>query len=131
VTPGRWALVAVCVTTLLGGLVAGVFVLNHGVVCMETSVAAAPLEGTWQREDEFTHELMVLRPGGVLRGVLLTQGVLAEATDIRTSEWSLDGGVLVLGSSEPSSSWRVDARRLELAPLSGPTFRRVRCLGTE
>lgn len=130
-TPGRWALVAVGVTCLLGGLIAALFVMNHGVVCMETSVAAAPLEGTWRREDEFNHEVVVLRPDGVVRALLLTQGVLAEATDLRTSEWSLDGGVLVLGNSEPSSSWRVDARRLQLAPPSGPTFRRVRCLGTE
>lgn len=130
-TPGRWALVAVCLTFLLGGLIARLFVVNHGVVCMEASVAAAPLEGTWRSEDEFNHEVVVLRPDGVVRALLLTQGVLTEATDIRTSEWSLDGGVLVLGNSEPSSSWRVDARRLQLAPPSGPTFRRVRCLGTE
>ncbi|MBL8937403.1 MAG: hypothetical protein JNM69_22775 [Archangium sp.] len=118
-------------TCLLGGLVAWLFVVNHGVVCMETSVAAAPLEGTWRSEDEFNHEVMVLRPGGVVRALQLTQGVLAEATDVRTAAWSLDGGVLVLGNSEPSSSWRVDARRLEVAPPMGPTFRRVRCLGAD
>lgn len=130
-TPARWALVAVCVTCLLGGLVAALFVVNHGVVCVETSVATAPLEGTWRSEDEFNHQVMVLRPDGVVRALLLTQGVLAEATDVRTAAWSLDGGVLVLGNSEPSSSWRVDARRLEVAPPMGPTFRRVRCLGAD
>ena len=130
-TPARWALVAGCVTCLLGGLVAWLFVVNHGVVCMETSVAAAPLEGTWRSEDEFNHEVMVLRPGGVVRALQLTQGVLAETTDVRTAAWSLDGGVLVLGNLEPSSSWRVDARRLEVAPPMGPTFRRVRCLGAD
>lgn len=130
-TPARWALVAVCVACLLTGLVAALFVVNRGVVCFETSVAAAPLEGTWRSEDEFTHELMVLRPGGVMRGVLLTQGVLSEATDVRTSTWSLDAGVLVLGNSEPSTSWHVDAQRLQVAPPSGPTFRRVHCLRSE
>jgi hypothetical protein len=131
VTPGRWALVAVCGACLLAGLLAGLFVVNHGLVCMETSVAVAPLEGTWRNEEDFTSELMVLRPGGVLRSMLVTQGVLAEVTHVRTTDWSLDGGVLVLGNSKPSTSWRVDAQRLEVAPPSGPTFRRVRCLGTQ
>ena len=72
-----------------------------------------------------------LRPGGVMRGVLLTEGLLSEATDVRSSTWSLDGGVLVLGNLEPSTSWRVDVQRLEVAPPSGPTFRRVRCLGAD
>lgn len=126
-TSARWAFVAVCVALLLTGLVIVLFVVNHGVVCVEKSELAAPLEGTWRNEDE----LMVLRPGGVMRGVLLTQGLLSEATDVRSSTWSLDGGVLVLGNLEPSTSWRVDAQRLEVAPPSGPTFRRVRCLGTD
>ncbi len=126
-TSGRWAFVAVCVALLLGGLLTVLFVVNHGVVCVETSAVAAPLEGTWRNDDE----LMVLRPGGVMRGVLLTQGLLLEATDVRTSTWSLDGGVLRLGNLEPSTSWRVDAQRLEVAPPSGPTFRRVRCLGAD
>ncbi|MER2567105.1 MAG: hypothetical protein ABTQ32_40635 [Myxococcaceae bacterium] len=126
-TSGRWAFVAVCVALLLGGLLTVLFVVNHGVVCVETSAVAAPLEGTWRNDDE----LMVLRPGGVMRGVLLTQGLLLEATDVRTSTWSLDGGVLRLGNLEPSTFWRVDAQRLEVAPPSGPTFRRVRCLGAD
>lgn len=130
-TSARWAFVAVCVALLLTGLVTVLFVVNHGVVCVETSAVAAPLEGTWRNEDELPHELMVLRPGGVMRGVLLTEGLLSEATDVRSSTWSLDGGVLVLGNLEPSTSWRVDAQRLEVAVPSGPTFRRVHCLGAD
>lgn len=105
--------------------------MNHGVVCVETSAAAAPLEGTWRSEDEYRHEVIVLRPGGVMRALLVTGDMVTEATEVHTAEWSLDGGVLVLGNSEPSTSWRVDARRLEVAPPTGPTFRRVRCLGAD
>lgn len=105
--------------------------MNHGVVCVETSAAAAPLEGTWRSEDEYSHEVIVLRPGGVMRALLVTEDMVTEATEVHTAEWSLDGGVLVLGNSEPSTSWRVDARRLEVAPPTGPTFRRVRCLGAD
>lgn len=130
-TPARWALVAVCVTFLLAVALARLFVMNHGVVCVETSAAAAPLEGTWRSEDEYRHEVIVLRPGGVMRALLVTGDMVTEATEVHTAEWSLDGGVLVLGNSEPSTSWRVDARRLEVAPPTGPTFRRVRCLGAD
>ena len=60
---------------LLAVALARLFVMNHGVVCVETSAAAAPLEGTWRSEDEYRHEVVVLRPGGVaiLSGLLRTQ----------------------------------------------------------